>query len=77
MIWQDLVILGAQLTCLISLIPTLRDRSKWPPIATTLPTAIALLAMASTFLTLGLFLSAALVFGLGFAWLYMARLARD
>lgn len=77
MVWQDLVILVAQATCVVSLIPTLRDRSKWPPVSTTLPTGIALLAMASTFLTLGLYLSATLIFGLGGAWLYMVRPARD
>lgn len=73
MIWQDVAILIAQVTCLVSLVPTIRDRSKWPPVATTLPTGLAMLVMATAFATLGLYLSAALVCGLGAAWLYMVR----
>jgi hypothetical protein len=71
MIWQDAVVLVAQLVCLVSLIPTLMDRESWPPIATTLPTGAALTAMATAFITLELYLSAVLVYGLSAAWLYM------
>lgn len=42
MIWQDISILAAQGVMLVALIPTLRDRSKWPHRATAAITAGAL-----------------------------------
>ena len=71
MLWQDWVILGGQAICLVSLVPTVRDRAKWPPVATVLPTGAALALMAAALLTLGLYLSATMAFALALTWLWM------
>jgi hypothetical protein len=72
MIWQDYAILAAQGVMLIALIPTLRDRARWPHLATAGTTAAALALMAATLGTLELWLSAGIVGLLSCAWGRMA-----
>ena len=57
MIWQDLVFAGGASLFSIALIPTIRSNEK-PPLATTVPTALALFVFSATSLTLDLFFTA-------------------
>jgi len=72
MIWQDYAILAAQGVMLIALVPTLRDRSRWPHRSTAATTGLSLAAMAMTLASLGLWLSAGIVALLSAAWGRMA-----
>ncbi len=58
MIWQDWVISIGQIVLAIALIPTIRSKDK-PPLSTGITTAIAIGTISLTFLTLGLWFSAA------------------
>lgn len=72
MIWQDIAILAAQGVMLAALVPTLRDRTKWPHRTTAGVTSAALAVMAVTLYSLGLFASTTIVVGLTAAWAWMA-----
>lgn len=72
MIWQDIAILAAQGVMLAALIPTLRDRSKWPHRTTAATTAGALAVMGVTLFSLDLLASTAIVACLTAAWAWMA-----
>lgn len=76
MIWQDFVILGAQLAMLVFLVPTLRSPEHWPKRITSRVTAIALISMAIAFASLALWLSAASTAAIGAGWAYMAVSSR-
>jgi hypothetical protein len=69
---QDFVILAAQGTMLLFLIPTLRSPAHWPKTITSAVTSLCLFAMAISFATLSLWLSAATTAAIGAAWGYMA-----
>jgi hypothetical protein len=72
MIWQDLVILAAQIVMLVGLWPTLRDKRRWPHPTTAVATGIALAAMALALGSLALWLSTTMVVCQSIAWLWMA-----
>jgi hypothetical protein len=72
MIWQDLTILAAQVVCLVALVPTLRDRTKWPHRGTAAATSAALIGMAIALGSLSLWFSTTLVAALAVAWARMA-----
>jgi len=69
---QDFVILAAQGTMLLFLIPTLRSPEHWPKRITSVVTSLCLFAMAISFATLSLWLSAITTAAIGAAWGYMA-----
>ncbi len=71
MIWQDMVIGGGQWFFALALIPMLRSEAK-PPLATSIPTGLALLVFAGTFLTLDLWHSALSSAVVGAMWLVIA-----
>ncbi len=71
MIWQDMVIGGGQWFFALALIPMLRSETK-PPLVTSLPTGVALLVFAGTFLTLDLWHSALSSAVVGAMWLIIA-----
>lgn len=56
MTWQDAVIAICQMSFVVALIPAIRAAEK-PPVRTSAPTALALVSLALTFATLGLWLS--------------------
>lgn len=72
MIWQDIAMLAAQGVMLAALVPTLRDRSKWPHRTTAAVTAGALAVMGVTLFSLELLMSATIVACLTAAWARMA-----
>ena len=72
MIWQDISILAAQGVMLVALIPTLRDRSKWPHRVTAAVTAGALAVMGVTLFSLDLWMSTVIIALLTGAWVKMA-----
>ena len=72
MIWQDLAILLAQAVMLVSLWPTLRDRSRWPHQTTCIVTGLALGVVAIALASLALWASTGIVALLACAWLRMA-----
>lgn len=65
--WQDWTILGCQAVMGGALIPTLRDRSKWPHLITVIITSASLTVMCLALSSMGLYLSGAITGLLGMA----------
>lgn len=72
MIWQDVVIMLASIVFAVSLIPMVLRKHGMPPLTTSIPTVIGLLAITFCFATLGLTLSMMITFVTALAWSKLA-----
>lgn len=75
MLWQDLVIGGAGVVFAAALVPQalrgFRERQGLISAWTSVPTFLALFTMTVAYVTLGLFLSAVVLFVTGLLWLLL------
>jgi len=74
MMWQDLIFLGGSVFSLIVLVPTLRDQMANVPLGTSLPSATIGIIYGTTFLSLGMTMSAAGSLLTGLMWSVIAFL---
>jgi hypothetical protein len=74
MIWQDLIFLGGSVFSLIVLVPTLKDRMANVPLGTSLPSATIGIVYGTTFLSLGMTMSAVGSLLTGLMWSVIAVL---
>lgn len=58
MMWQDLIFLAGSIFSLVVLVPTLRDQMANVPLGTTLPSATIGMIYGTTFLSMGMLMSA-------------------
>lgn len=72
--WQDLVFLAGSVFSLLVLVPTVRDHTANVPLGTTLPSAVIGLVYGTTFLTLGMTMSAVGSALTGVMWSVIAAL---
>ncbi len=71
MIWQDAVLTSGSLVFISALVPMLLHRAK-PPLLTSIPTGVVLLAFAATYLSLGFPVAAATSAVAALIWLALA-----
>ncbi|WP_250137736.1 hypothetical protein [Halorientalis salina] len=74
MMWQDLIFLGGSVFSLIVLLPTLKDRMANVPLGTSLPSATIGIIYGTTFLSLGMTMSAVGSLLTGVMWSVIAFL---
>jgi len=74
MMWQDLIFLGGSVFSLVVLVPTLRDQMANVPLGTSLPSATLGIIYGTTFLSLGMTMSAAGSLLTGLMWSVIAFL---
>jgi hypothetical protein len=74
MMWQDLIFLAGSVFSLVVLVPTLRDRMANVPLGTSLPSATLGIIYGTTFLSLGMTMSAAGSLLTGLMWSVIAVL---
>jgi len=72
MMWQDLIFLGGSVFSLVVLVPTLRDQMANVPLGTSLPSATIGIIYGTTFLSLGMTMSAAGSILTGLMWSVIA-----
>ena len=72
--WQDIIFLGGSIFSLFVLVPTLRDRMANVPLGTSLPSATIGIIYGTTFLSLGMTMSAVGSLLTGVMWSIIALL---
>jgi hypothetical protein len=66
--WQDVILTGAQLIFVVSLIPAIIDPRQKPPLLTSIPTTVGLIATTFAYASLSLWWSALVAGFLTAAW---------
>lgn len=74
MMWQDLIFLAGSVFSLVVLVPTLRDQMANVPLGTTLPSATIGIVYGTTFLSMGMLMSAVGSMLTGIMWSAIAFL---
>ena len=69
---QELIIAGAEILFMLSLIPTLVDRRSVVPLWTSVPVTVGLALLTAAFFTLGLWLATITAFGAALLWVLIA-----
>lgn len=70
--WQDYLVAISQIILAVSLLPTVFSKNEKPPLATSLPTSLALFMMAYSLFFLKVYISAVLTFFNATLWLLIA-----